>query len=115
MINHILLEVFCLKSLDENTNEPCPPFCPTGGKYATFQCLSHKCRFVDFTSCEDTLCYIGGESDELFGFSYGGEMEEGNIDIGVEEWKEISIGKIKEAYAQFMAQKSQASPCYEKK
>lgn len=105
MINHILLEVYCLKGIDKYTNEPYPPFCPTNGKCATFQCLLEKCRFVDFTSCEDTLCYIGGESDEVFGISYGGDMEEGSSDIGVDEWKEIAVSKVKEAYLQFMEKK----------
>ena len=105
LINHILLEVYCIKKMDGNAAEPCPSFCPTGGKYATYQCLLNKCKYVDFTSCEDTLCYIGEESDELFGISYGGDMEIGNPDVGVEEWKEIAISKVKEAYAQFMEKK----------
>ena len=102
MINHILIEAFCLKDIDEHAHEPFPPFCPTEGKYATFQCLSPKCKYVDFTSCENTLCYIGDTSDELYGVTYGGDMEEGNTNIGLEEWKNISISKIKEAYTLFI-------------
>lgn len=109
MINHILIEAFCLKNIDKYAHEPYPSFCPTEGKCATFQCLFHKCKYIDFTSCEDTLCYIGEASDEVYGVTFGGNMEEGNPNIGIETWKDISISKIDEAYALYMEKKALVS------
>ena len=106
MINHVLLEVFCTKDFDKNASEPYPPFCTTKGECATYQCLFNTCKFVDFTSCEDTLCYIGRASDEVFGISYGGDMEDGDTNIGIEEWEKIAIAKINEAYREFMKRKN---------
>jgi hypothetical protein len=103
-INHVLLEVYCWK--DEHPEAPYPPFCPTKGKYAAYPCLFHKCPYVDFTSCEDTLCYIGREADEVYGISFGGDMEEGPSAVGVDTWEQIAVAKIDEAYEEFMAKKS---------
>ncbi len=102
-INHVLLEVFCRKEL--YPEEPFPSFCPTKGKYAAYPCLFNKCPYVAFTSCEDTLCYIGRASDEVYGISFGGDMEENTSAAGVEAWEKISIAKIDEAYEEFMAKK----------
>lgn len=110
MINHILLEVFCRKEFEEFSTEPYPVFCHTKGQCPTIDCLFRKCKYIDFTSCEDTLCYIGGESHEVYGISYGGDMEEGSSNIGVDEWQEIAISKVKEAYLQFMERKASSVP-----
>ena len=106
MLNHVLLEVFCFKNTDANADTPCPEFCRNKGKYASYHCLVNRCPYLDFTSCENTLCYIGHESDMERGILFGGDMEAGNPSVGIEQWREISIGKINEAYEQFMEMKS---------
>ena len=107
MLNHVLLEVFCLKNTDAFAAEPLPADCPTEGAHATYHCLRSRCSYLDFTSCEDTLCYIGPESDMEHGILYGGDMEDGNPDVGAAQWREIAIAKINEAYDAFMEKKSQ--------
>ena len=106
MLNHVLLEVFCLKDTDRFAQEPIPADCPSGGAYASYRCLRKKCKYLDFTSCEDTLCYIGPESDMQHGILFGGNMEDGDPAVGVDQWREIAITKINEAYEQFMEKKS---------
>ncbi len=95
-INHVLLEVFCRKDC-QAPGERCPDYCPSQGAWAGYPCLFHGCKYVDFTSCENTLCYIGPDSDEVYGISMG---EEENLD----SWKEIAVRKIDEAYDEYMAQ-----------
>ena len=106
MLNHVLLEVFCLKDTDRFAGESLPADCPTKGTYAGYHCLHSKCKYLDFTSCEDTLCYIGPESDMQHGILFGGDMEDGDPTVGVDQWREIAIAKINEAYEQFMEKKS---------
>ena len=107
MLNHVLLEVVCLKNTDQHANEPLPAGCKTRGAYANYDCLCTRCKYLDFTSCEDTLCYIGSQSDMEHGILYGGDMEEGNPNVGAAQWREIAIAKINEAYDAFMEKKSQ--------
>lgn len=106
MLNHVLLEVFCLKNTDRYADDPLPVDCKTKGAYASYHCLCSSCKYLDFTSCEDALCYIGPDSDMEHGILYGGDMEEGNPGVGIQQWREIAIAKIDEAYHQFMEQKS---------
>ena len=107
MINHVLLEVFCRKNWEKNAEAPYPEFCRNEGKYASYHCLFNRCPYLDFTSCADALCYIGPESDMMKGIVFGGEMEEGDSDVGVEQWREIAIAKIQEAYDRYMEMKNQ--------
>ena len=106
MLNHVLLEVICLKHTDRYAGEPLPANCPTAGQYAGYHCLCSRCRYLDFTSCENTLCYIGPESDMEHGILYGGDMEDGDPAVGLEQWRQIAIAKIDEAYDQFMEEKA---------
>ena len=102
MLNHVLHEVFCLKNTDENVDAPCPEFCQNKGEYASYHCLFHECPYAAFTSCENTLCYIGHDSSMEEGILFGGDMEAGNSNIGIDQWREIAIAKINEAYEEFM-------------
>lgn len=106
MLNHVLLEVFCLKNTDANVDAPRPDFCQNKGEYVSYHCLFNKCPYASFTSCENTLCYIGPDSSMEEGILFGGDMEEGNADVGVDQWREIAIAKINEAYEEFMKLKN---------
>ena len=105
MMSHVLLEVFCTKNFDRNVKAPLPDFCPGNGCRPSYHCLSHRCPYLDFTSCENTLCYIGKQSDMECGILFGGDMEEGNPAVGLDAWQEIAKAKIEEAYDQYMEKK----------
>lgn len=105
MLNHVLLEVVCMKNSDCYADDPIPDYCRTKCEYACYHCLLNSCKYLDFTSCENTLCYIGEDSDMEHGILFGGDMEEGEPTIGVDEWRRIAFAKIDEAYHQFMEEK----------
>lgn len=105
MLNHILLEVFCLKETDQNADKPLPEYC-TAKDCPSYECLLRKCPFLDFTSCENSLCYINEKSEMEAGILFGGDMESGgdrtqNLNL----WKGISIDAVNRAYETYMRQK----------
>ena len=106
-INHVLLEIWCNKNLDWNSNDtkPFPEFCKNRGEYASYDCLFHKCPFVDFTSCENTLCYINENSEMEQGILFGGDMGGEDDTAGIERWKNMSIDAIERTYQEFMESK----------
>ena len=101
MYTHVLLEVHCgwemAKKLDVRDLPPC---CEKLEKVPTFQCLFSRCPHAAFTSCENTLCYVGENSEAEELISFGGEM--GSTDFEISEWKAICIEKIDEAYDEYM-------------
>ena len=60
MINHVLLELFCLKK-DDRDNLDCKNDIPT------YDCLVKGCKFCTFTSHENAICFINnrGGADEI--------------------------------------------------
>ena len=72
MINHVLLELFCLKSRDDKTKE-CNLDCPA------YECLVKKCPYCSFTSHENALCYVDNLANASHIISLGGEMLPNNI------------------------------------
>ncbi|MBE6949075.1 MAG: hypothetical protein E7456_04440 [Ruminococcaceae bacterium] len=106
MINHILLEVFCLKNADFNVNKPLPKYC-ANADCPSYECIRRKCPFLDFTSCENTLCYINEKSEMEEGILFGGDMEsDGDNKHNIERWKQISFNAIIASYEEYMRQKS---------
>ena len=57
-----------------------------------------------FTTCENTLCYIGENSDVEYGISFGGEMVAGSKCESQlkEKWQSTALRKIDEAYGDYM-------------
>lgn len=103
MLNHVLLELFCLKETDENVNKNRPSYCNSADNNPSYACLKYDCPYLAFTSCENTLCYINELSEMEDGILFGGEMvKDGNIDVLLKRWKEISLEKIQDAYSQYM-------------
>lgn len=103
MYTHILLEVYCEW---ENKKELDMCDLPCGEKsenLPTYQCLFNRCPYVAFTSCENTLCYIGKNSEAEELISFGGEM--GDTDLEISEWEKICADKINEAYDEYMRRK----------
>ena len=105
MINHLLLEIICLKSTIEPTdntsnNTVCPECCTPN-----YSCLSQRCPYLVFTSHENALCYVGEKSITEEIISLGGDM----LPCSMEEqtaqkaWQDISCRKILEAYDEYMA------------
>ena len=94
MNSRILLEVFCLKDTDENANEKLPPFCCSTEHVPSYGCLFNKCPFAAFTSCENTLCYVGQNSVAEAAVSLGEEHTHAQISL----WEDISLRKIDEAW-----------------
>ena len=110
--NHVLLEVFCLKNIDANVCKPRPEFCTAaedpeypGDWEPGYGCLFHKCPFVDFTSCENTLCYINEKSEMEHGILFGGDMGCEDDTAGIERWKKMSIDAVERTYQEFMKSK----------
>ena len=111
-INHVLLELWCLKKIDEHAHKPYPPFC-TGAadpnypddREPNFNCLRCKCPFVDFTTCEDTFCYINEKSEMEHGILFGGDMGGEDDTAGIERWKNMSIDAVERTYQEFMKSK----------
>ncbi len=94
MMNHILLEIFCLKDTDEHADKPLPDFCKCADE-SRYECLSNNCPYIAFTSCENTLCYINERSEAEEIVSLG---EEDDIEL----WKDISLKAIDKAYKEFL-------------
>ena len=105
MLNHVLLEIFCLKETYDNHSKPLPPFCPAADTPG-YHCLYHRCPFLDFTSCENTLCYINENAEMEEGILFGGEMESaGHEPEELELWKHISVDAVNRAYETYMQQR----------
>ncbi len=106
MIKHILLEVFCLKNTDHNAEKALPEYCSEPG-CLSFDCLRRKCPFVDFTGCENTLCYINEKSEMEEGILFGGDMEiDGDNTDNIERWKRISTNAVLSSYEEYMRAKA---------
>lgn len=104
-INHVLLEVFCLKNTDENVSKLLPEFCTAveGPEYPSdlepgYSCLANRCPFMDFTTCEHTLCYINKKSEMEHGILFDYE----NYPDEVECWKQASVEAVERTYQEFM-------------
>ena len=106
MISHILLEVVCLKNTDYNTEKALPEYC-SEPDCPSYDCLRMKCPFVDFTSCENTLCYINEKSEMEEGILFGGDMEvDGDNTSNLERWKHISTNAVLSSYEKYMRDRS---------
>lgn len=97
MINHVLLELFCLKSRDDKTKE-CNLDCPA------YECLVKKCPYCSFTSHENALCYVDNLANASHIISLGGEMLPDTINKQKAEelWEGISTRAIDSAYEEYM-------------
>ena len=93
-MNHILLELYCLKEDGE--------VCCSNIKGPNYLCLKNNCKFLDYTTCENTFCYINVKSEMEEGISFGGEMIKNNGHEDVDNWKKISLKKIEEGYMEYM-------------
>lgn len=103
MINHILLELYCLRGNDSNPDTIRPSCCPSAAGVPTYACLINECPNLDYTTCENTLCYINETSEMEAGISLGGEMiDNRDYDASLIQWKEISLKSIDAAYRQYM-------------
>ena len=105
MLNHVLLEIFCLKDTDYNQDKDLPEFCPEV-RAPGYHCLQYRCPFLDFTSCENTLCYINHKAEMDVGILFGGDME--SSENNAEElklWKDISVDAVNRAYETYMKQR----------
>ena len=104
-INHVLLEVYCTKNWDYkgNNEKPFPAFCRNQGEYASYDCLFNRCPFVDFTSCEHTLCYINEKSEMEYGILFDYEQYPDDV----ERWKQMSVEAVDRTYEEFMKEKEQ--------
>ena len=102
MINHVLLEVFCLKNsmYDELKLPPACENCD-GPRY---ECLFNKCPYVSFTSHENALCYVNDSSytDEIISFSEDMVPEGISEPLALDLWRAISIKKIEEAHIEYI-------------
>ena len=106
MINHILLEVFCMKNTDFNVDKPLPEYC-VEQDCPSYECLRRKCPFLDFTSCENALCYVNEKAEVEEGILFGGDMEtEGDNTQNLERWKQISTDAVNRSYETYMRQKN---------
>lgn len=101
MINHVLLELVCLKTRDDQTKK-----CDLD--YPTYECLVERCSFCSFTSHENALCYIDNFANASHIISLGGEMLPDTIDKQKAEelWEGISIRAIDRAYEEYMKETS---------
>ena len=106
-MNQILLELFCMKKTDKCIDAPLPSFCQNNTDIPSYHCLANGCKYVDFTTCENTLCYVGNCSDVEYGISFGGEMVQKSDceNLLKEKWKSISVRKIDEAYDEYLNMK----------
>lgn len=103
MINRILLELYCLKDADSNSELDRPQYCQSAINKPSYFCLLKNCPFLDYTTCENTLCYINEESEMEEGISLGGEMLNGDdFDHLIKRWKECSLNAIDDAYERHM-------------
>ena len=99
MYNHILLEVYCLKGTDENEAKKRPDFCTSTDCQPQYNCITNKCPFMAFTSCENALCYLNQSSETDVIISLG---EDSYTTEQLLLWKQISHKKIDEAYDEFL-------------
>ncbi len=97
MINHVLLELVCLKSRDDKTKE-CYLDCPT------YECLVKRCPFCSFTSHENALCYVNDQGCANHIISLGNEMLSKSINQNEAKqiWEKIAIEAIERAYDKYM-------------
>ena len=97
MINHVLLELFCLKSRDDQTTE-CDLNCPT------YECLVKRCSFCSFTSNENAMCYVNDHGCANHIISLGNEMlpQSINPNDAKKTWEKIAIEAIDKAYDKYM-------------
>lgn len=103
VLNHILLELYCLKESDENVNADRPQYCISTDSTPSYACLKNNCPYLAYTTCENTLCYINGLSEMEDGILFGGEMVKDNaFDDSLIRWKKISLKVIQDAYKQYM-------------
>lgn len=100
MFNHILLEVYCLR--DEN--EKIPLFCESDCMNPGYYCLCNHCVHMAYTSHENALCYVNEKSVAEEIIALGGDMMPESLKECdcAEKWKEIAIGKVNEAYEEYM-------------
>lgn len=98
MINHILLELFCIKGIESKDNTDCVLNVPT------YECLVKGCKFCSFTSHENALCYVNNEGNSKDIISLGNEMIPDFVDKSKAEklWEQISIEALEEAYDKYM-------------
>ena len=104
-INHVLLEVFCLKKIDGNVSKPCPEFCTAaedpeypGDLEPGYHCLANRCPFVDFTTCENTFCYINESSEMEHGILFDCESYPDKVG----RWKQMSVEAVDRTYDDLM-------------
>ena len=100
-LNHIFLEVYCLCNTEENRGKDRPEYCPGRDEEAPvpgYLCLCNGCPFWDFTSCENTACFINEHSEMDYGILFDSELEAGKQTV----LKEIVKRKIDEAYEEFL-------------
>lgn len=99
MLNHLLLEVFCLKE-----NENVPYDCCSENRIPKYECLRRKCPYIAFTSCENAFCYADEYAEANEVISLGGEMLSNTVDLQTARkiWQEICNQKIVEAYEVYM-------------
>ena len=91
MINWLFIEVYCRRKEDG----ACPSFCEKTGK-PSYACLSNQCPYLDFTSCENALAYIGKDSCAKEPILLGdGE------DLAL--WERICQKKLNEAWEEYLA------------
>lgn len=101
MYTHIFLEAYCSFDWEAGAEQrDLPPCCSSPEKGPSYQCLFQGCPYATFTSCENTLCYIGANSEAEALISFGGEM--GESDSEIRKWKEICSVKISEAFDEYM-------------
>lgn len=99
MTAHILLEVYCSAHWEVNNSQGC---CVSPDRQPSYDCLLTKCPYATFTSCENSLCYIGEDSSAREIIAFGGEMESLNRQDALKIWEQLSKQKINEAYELFM-------------
>ena len=79
-----------------------------------FWCLWNSCPYMDFTSCENGLCYVNERSEVEEGVFFGGEMMKAGDDARLLElWKKISLEKIERAYEAYMEQRKKEDLGYQ--
>ena len=103
-MNQILLEIFCLKNVDNHNNALIPSFCCNKEGTPSYNCLLNGCKYLGVTTCENTFCYVGENSDVEYGISFGGEMMTNNTCESElkAKWRSIALSKINEAYDDYM-------------
>ena len=95
-----------MKDTDYNSEKPLPEFCVEQDS-PSYECLRRNCPFLDFTSCENTLCYINEKAEMEEGVLFGGDMEtDGDNTRNLECWKRISVDAINTSYETYMRQKN---------